>query len=77
MPNLIFRITIVMAIAASVTPMLSSACWAQTRAEMSEKERAAGIEPSPAQRKAEDRELRQLDQSLIRQEQPSPPAPPR
>ena len=76
MPNLI-RITIVMAIGAFVTSTFSSACWAQTRAEMSEKERAAGIEPSPAQRKAEDRELRQLDQSLIRQEQPSPSAPPR
>jgi len=77
MHSLISRITIAMMIAVFGSSMLSSTCWAQTREEMSTKERAANIEPSTTQRQAEDRELRQLDQSLMRQEQPSPPTPPK
>jgi hypothetical protein len=47
--------------------------WQPTRGRISAEERAAVIRPSPAQQNAEDRELQQLDQSLMRQEQPASP----
>ena len=50
--------------------------WAQTRGEISKEESAAGIRPSPAQRDSEDKELKQIDQNLMRQEQPGSPAQP-
>jgi hypothetical protein len=60
---------------ASVT-VLTSPGWAQTRSEMSQEENAAGVRPSATQLKAEDQELKQIDQSLMRQEQPTSPAQP-
>jgi hypothetical protein len=45
--------------------------WQPTQGKVSAEERAAGIRPSPTQRNAEDRELKQIDQSLMRNEQPS------
>jgi hypothetical protein len=45
--------------------------WQPSREGVSAEERAAGVRQSPAQRNAEDRELLQLNQSLMRQEQPS------
>jgi hypothetical protein len=60
---------------ASVTALISPG-WAQTRGEISKEEGAAGIRPSPAQRNAEDKELQQIDQSLMRQEQPASPVQP-
>ncbi len=55
--------------------------WQPTRGKVSAEERAAGVRQSPTQRNAEDRELKQIDQSLMRNEQPSsstskPGAPP-
>jgi hypothetical protein len=50
--------------------------WQPTRGQVSTEERAAGVRPSPAQRNAEDRELQQLNQDLMRQEQPSSPTQP-
>jgi hypothetical protein len=55
--------------------------WQPTQGQVSAEERAAGVRQSPAQRNAEDHELKQIDQSLMRNEQPSsstakPGAPP-
>ena len=55
--------------------------WQPTQGKVSAEERAAGIRPSPTQRNAEDHELKQIDQSLMRNEEPSssiakPRAPP-
>jgi hypothetical protein len=45
--------------------------WQPTRGQVSTEEGAAGIRPSQAQRNKEDQELQQIDQSLMRQEQPA------
>jgi hypothetical protein len=45
--------------------------WQPSREGVSAEERAAGVRQSPAQRNAEDRELQQINQGLMRQEQPS------
>jgi hypothetical protein len=47
--------------------------WQPTRGKVSTEERAAGVRQSPTQRNAEDRELKQIDQNLMRNEQPSSP----
>jgi hypothetical protein len=52
--------------------------WQPTRGGVSAEERAAGIRQAPAQRNAQDRELKEIDQNLMRNEQPptKPGAPP-
>jgi hypothetical protein len=50
--------------------------WQPTRGEVRQEERAAGINQTPAQRKTEDHELQNLYKDLLRQDQPSPLAPP-
>ena len=47
--------------------------WQPTRGQVSNEEGAAGIRPSTAQRNAEDKELKEIDQNLMRQEQPPTP----
>ncbi|HEX4173166.1 MAG TPA: hypothetical protein VHY82_11905 [Acetobacteraceae bacterium] len=45
--------------------------WQPTRGEVSAEERAAGVRQTPAERRSEDRELQDLSEKLLRQEQPS------
>jgi hypothetical protein len=47
--------------------------WQPTRGQVSTEEDAAGIRPSTGQRNAEDKELKEIDQQLMRQEQPAAP----
>ena len=47
--------------------------WQPTQGKVSAEERSAGVRQSPTQRNAEDRELKQIDQNLMRNEQPSSP----
>ena len=47
--------------------------WQPTRPEVSAEERAAGIRQSPAQRNAEDNELKLMYQDLMGDERASPP----
>ena len=65
--HLVMAVTFVSAIA------LMSAGWAQTRDQISKEEGAAGVGRSPAQRNTENKGLQQIDQILMRQEQPTSP----